>query len=66
MNTSSETKLRPRFLAISITLTFAVCGAEARSVAEIQKAKELRACIAFVSPRWGGPSLRVVAIRVAL
>ena len=38
---------------MGIALTLTVFGAEARSLAEIQKTNELRACIAFVSPPMG-------------
>ena len=53
MNTFGEMKLRPLFLTVGIALTLVAFCAEARSLAEIRKTKELRACIAFVSPMQG-------------
>ncbi len=40
---------RQLFIAGTMALALAAFSAEARSLAEIQKTKELRACIAFVS-----------------
>ncbi len=56
MKTSIETRSDYRrrwFLTAGIALALAAFGVEARSLAEIQKTKELRVCIAFVSPAMG-------------
>ena len=53
MKTSVELRRRRLFLAVGIALTLTTIGAEARSLGEIQKTNELRACIAFVSPPMG-------------
>ena len=53
MKTSVELRGRRLFLTVGIALTLTVLSAEARSLAEIQKTNELRACIAFVSPPMG-------------